>query len=804
MGATNRVCRSGGPLVLVSAVPYPVLGLPVRQQHNEWSTAEPFTGQDATSAAHRAKDWATTPLGPVESWPFELRAAVRTVMPSRVPMLLWWGPDLVQVFNHAYTPVLGDKYPAAVGQPARECWAEVWDELKPLADQVLAGGEATYARNLRLDLRRHGYLEETYWTFSYSPVHAEDGSVAAVFVATTDVTARVLGERRRETLRRLGMLSITEVDTPADVCRAAVAVLADSRADLPVVRAHLRTESGGLELVAGTEDTEVADETLVRQVAATGRTQHVTGAVVAPLVTGSAVVGVLVLGVSRYRELDDAYATFLDLVAAKVASVVGDVTAYGAERARAEALTELDTAKTRFFQNVSHEFRTPLTLLLGPLSVLLEDTALTSRQRDALAAAHRAALRLGKLVDALLDVARAEAGELHGNAELTDVAAVTVECASMFRSAAERAGLALVVEVEKVVAVVDHEMWARIVLNLVSNAIKFTRKGSVTVTLSAGEYSLTLSVADTGVGIPTGDQGRIFERFHRVENIAGRGSEGAGIGLALVSDLATALGGGVAVSSRPGAGSTFTVTVPRVPADHTPVTAGPSRLAEIGGAFVGETRQWEPPSPAASGDPGFDRHILLVEDNADMRDYLVRLLTDQHWSVDAVADAETALARARLHRPDLVLSDVMLPGRDGMTLLRELRADPSLARLPVVLLTARAGAESAVEGLRDGADDYIVKPFHPTELIARVRVHLELSHFRESLITRGEHEAEGLRAAVSSRGTIGQAVGILMALHMCDPDAAFNRLVAMSQRDNVKLRDVASDLVRKFVANIPA
>lgn len=162
-----------------------------------------FTGDDETSAAHRGLDWASTSLGPVESWPVELRSAVRTVMPSQIPMLLWWGPDLVQIFNHAYMPVLGDKFPAAVGQPGSECWAEVWDELAPLADRALSG-RATYSENLQLLLRRHGYLEETYWTFSYSPVHAEDGGVVGIFVATTDVTARVLSERRLESLHAAG------------------------------------------------------------------------------------------------------------------------------------------------------------------------------------------------------------------------------------------------------------------------------------------------------------------------------------------------------------------------------------------------------------------------------------------------------------------------------------------------------------------------------------------------------------------------------------------------------------------------
>ncbi|HEX7303830.1 response regulator [Lentzea sp.] len=755
-----------------------------------------FTGDDGTSAAHRDRDWAATALGPVESWPAELRAAVRTVMPSQIPMLLWWGPGLVQIFNHAYTSVLGEKFPAAVGQPATECWAEVWDELAPLAGRALSG-VSTYSEKLNLFLRRHGYLEETYWTFSYSPVLAEDGTVAGIFVATTDVTAQVLSERRLESLRGLGTVTIAEADTAADVCRAAVEVLRGNPADVPAAQVHLRGADGRHRLVAGYGAAEVPDET-VRLAAKTGLTRYLPGAVVAPLPDG----GVLVLGLSPRRAFDELYATYADLVVAKVAAVVGDANAYAAERARAEALAELDAAKNRLFQNISHEFRTPLTLLLAPLGDLLGDEAVAGERRETLAAAHRAALRLERLVDNLLDVARAQSGHLDARPEPTDLAKLTEECVSMFRAAAEGAGLGLTVTTDPVMAAVDQEMWARIGLNLVSNAIKFTDRGTVAVTLARTGDQLALTVADTGVGIPPGEQDHVFDRFHQVGSVTGRSREGTGIGLALVADLARAMGGGVGLTSAAGQGSTFTVTVPFVPAD----TARPAgeRVARLGAAFLAEARQWEPVPPHPGGGPGGERRIVLVEDNADMRDYLVRLLTGQGWAVDPAADAETALDRIRAARPDLVLTDVMLPGRDGLELLRDLRGDSALSRVPVILLTARAGSESAVDGLVHGADDYVVKPFHPSELVARVRVHLELSRFRESLIAQGEHEAESLRTAVETRGEIGRAVGVLMATRRWDADTAFRHLVGLSQHSNTKLRHVAEAVLTRFAEDLEA
>jgi signal transduction histidine kinase/DNA-binding response OmpR family regulator len=786
-----------------------------------------FDGPGRTGAALRATDWSRTPLGPVENWSDELCAAIRTVLPSRIPMLLWWGPQLAQIFNDAYTPVLGDKYPDAIGQPGAQCWAEAWDQLGPMADAVLAGGGATYAENQLLLLRRHGYLEETYWTFSYSPVRDAAGEIAGIFVATTDVTERVLSDRRMETLRELGTLSTAAAETAADACRGAVEVLARSHADVPIALAYLRADPDGEPVLVASAGLRAGSEPVLDEVATvleTGRPEvldaarfagylpaelsdaPVEQALVLPLVAfgRSAPAGALVLGVNPYRALDLPYRVFAELVASHVSTALTDALAYEAERTRAAALAALDAAKTRFFQNVSHEFRTPLTLLLGPLRTILDGHAdgLPAAQREALATAHRAALRLRRLVDSLLDLVRAEADELHARPEPADVAGLTGDCASMFRSAAETAGVALVVEITDELraaggVLLDREMWAKIVLNLVSNAVKFTEAGSITVRLATADGRLVLTVADTGVGIPGSELGRIFDRFHRAEGGAGRSGEGTGIGLALVRDLAAALGGTVEVSSVPGTGSTFTVSVPWRAASGDGASARPVALGE---AFAGEAGQWRPAGPV-DDEPG---GVLLVEDNADMRDYLTRLLTEQGWPVHAVGDADAALAHARVNRPDLVLSDVMLPGRDGLALLREIRSEGPLNRVPVLLLSARAGADSAVEGLRDGADDYVVKPFHPDELVSRVRAHLELFRLREQVIADNEREAVTLRGALDSRSTVSQAVGLLMATHRCAADTAFQQLVAVSQATNRKVRDIAATVVADFTAELPA
>ncbi|MBN6039159.1 response regulator [Amycolatopsis sp. 195334CR] len=743
-----------------------------------------FAGPGETRARLRGTDWAATPLGPVEDWPVELRGAIRTVLPSNIPMLLWWGPELVQIFNDAYTPVLGDKYPAAIGQPGAECWAEVWDQLGPLAQGVLDGGGATYTEKQQLFLRRHGYLEETYWTFSYSPVYAEDGSVAGVFVATTDVTVAVLAERRMEILRRLGTIDLTDAETTAPAA-AAIRILSDNPADLPVVAISLRGDGTGeapeFRLESG-EAVRLVEYPLI----ATGLPEPV---------------GELVVGISPYREFDESYRGFLELVAARVTAIVNDALAYQTERHRAVALAELDAAKTRFFQNVSHEFRTPLTLLLGPLEALLDEGGLPPDQQRSMTEALRAARRLKRLVDTLLDVATAEAGRLRARREPADPARLTAECVAMFGSAAEQAGLELRVDLGErtgAVAELDQEMWARIVLNLLSNALKFTRRGSIELGLAVRDEQLVLTVADTGTGIPAAELDHVFDRFHRVENAAGRTAEGAGIGLSLVSDLASAMDGTVTVTSEPGAGSTFTVSVPWRPVDAEP--APPTVAASVGAGFAEEAEQWLRPQETEIADG--EARVLLVEDNADMRAHILRLLGTQGWAVDVAADVDGALARIAERKPHLVLSDVMLPGRDGLSLLRELREDPATARLPVMLLTARAGAESAVDGLSHGADDYITKPFHPGELIARVRVNLELSWLREKLIAAGAREAEDLRKALDTRSTVSEAVGLVMAAFRCDADTAFDKLVSFSQSRNVKVRAIAAEVVADFTATI--
>ena len=411
--------------------------------------------------------------------------------------------------------------------------------------------------------------------------------------------------------------------------------------------------------------------------------------------------------------------------------------------AQVHALAELDRAKTSFFSNISHEFRTPLTLMLGPTEDALGSPARTLAGDD-LETLYRNELRLLKLVNALLDFSRIESGRLRASYAPTDLPQLTTELASVFRSAVERAGLDYVIDCDAAIEpiYVDRDMWEKIVLNLLSNALKFTFEGRIGVAIRDAGERVELKVEDTGIGIAAEDIPRVFDRFHRIEGVRARTQEGSGIGLALVADLVRLHGGTVAIDSVPGAGTTFTVVLPKgtahLPADRIvsgAVSAG-DRLRAA--SFVKEAARWLPADAsvaivpveleeAAAPVPGtVPGRILLADDNADMREYLARLL-GRHWSVEAVRDGREALEAARERPPDLVLTDVMMPGLDGFGLLKALRADARTAAVPVIMLSARAGEEARVEGLQTGADDYLVKPFSARELLARVNAQMTLA-----------------------------------------------------------------------------
>ncbi|MBD1906275.1 response regulator [Trichocoleus sp. FACHB-832] len=785
-----------------------------------------FVGGGEMGALMRSRDWSQTPLGAVETWPQSLRTIVPLVLNSRFPMVIWWGKELVLLYNDAWQPILGTKHPKALGRPGQEVWLEIWDIIGVQLESVLETAQATWSDDMLLLVDRYGYTEEAFFTYSYSPIFLETGEVGGAFTAVTETTRRVIGERRLRTLRELAA-STGEAKSVEETCRMACATLANNPYDISfgllylveqegqqarlveTVRIDAGTPAGPKLVDLATEgdcwkfaqvkktgDAEIIDELITRFGMLSGGAwdEPSKQAIVLPIAMAGQkqlLAGFLVLGISPRRAFDDEYRSFFDLVASNIATEIANAQAYEAERKRAEALAELDRAKTTFFSNVSHEFRTPLTLMLSPLEEVIAnlDGTIPPQESEQLLLVQRNGIRLLKLVNSLLDFSRIEAGRVQAAYEPVDLATYTAELASTFRSLIERAGMSLIVDFPPLpeAIYVDRGMWEKIVLNLLSNAFKFTLSGSITVRLQWVDSHVKLSVADTGVGIPAEELPHLFERFHRVENSQGRSFEGSGIGLSLVQELVKLHGGAIAVSSTFGQGSCFTVTIPAGTAHLPPerIRASCTLASTALGAipYVEEAQRWLPEGDfrlpivdfeldnnptnlnLAPANRAAQSKILLADDNADMRDYIRRLLSGS-YTVETVADGVAALTAIENNPPDLVLSDVMMPFMDGFELLRSLRSNPITQDIPIILLSARAGEESRIEGLAAGADDYLIKPFSARELLARVEASLKLARLRQE-------------ATVRERTILGRITDAFMAL---DLDFRFTYANVAAQR----------------------
>jgi signal transduction histidine kinase/DNA-binding response OmpR family regulator len=746
---------------------------------------------------------------------------VQVLLTSRFSMWMAWGPELTFFCNDAYRrDTLGTKYPWALGRPASEVWAEIWDDIGPRIDSVMETGVATWDQSLMLFLERSGYVEETYHTFSYSPLTDDDGVITGMLCVVREDTDSVVGERRMRTLRDLGT-ELAAVHTESQALDLTGQVLAYNRWCLPFALVYLSDDDGTRATLAGSTGTSPgsamapttiavrdtgtpwpASEALAGEavlVDLAGADDVPTGAWTVPP-TNALVVplphqgdgppyGFLVAGLNPHRPVDEGYRGFVTLIAGQVASSIATGRAYAEERRRAEELAELDRAKTAFFTNISHEFRTPLTLLLGPAEDALADEAdaLSPAQRQRVEVVHRNGQRLLKLVNTLLDFSRLECGRVVPQCQPTDLTALTADLTSMFGGAFRRAGLSLATRFEPLPELVhvDREMWAKIVLNLLSNALKFTFEGGVEVALEPTVESVRLVVRDTGTGIDDAEQARLFERFHRVPGARSRTHEGSGIGLALVGELAALHRGTVGVESAVGRGTTFTVAIPFGTAHvegRTGAGADDEAIEAQARGFVAEAMRWlgsEEEHPVAPARASAGTRVLVVDDNADMRHY-VAILLSEHYDVTTAPDGMVALDLARQDPPDLVLTDVMMPNLDGFGLLAALRANPRTVGIPVVMLSARADDDGAVEGLEAGADDYLAKPFSTRELLARVRANLELDRSRRMrLALEGNQRLLDRAQALAHVGSweLDIATG---AIHASDE---LVRQVQMSRRD---------------------
>ncbi len=424
-------------------------------------------------------------------------------------------------------------------------------------------------------------------------------------------------------------------------------------------------------------------------------------------------------------------------------------------------LTELDRLKSEFFANISHELRTPLTLILAPVEDRLSRGA-EGPDREAHEVVRRNAQRLLRLIDDLLDLSRIDAGRLRLVVGPVDLAAMAEQAELAFRPAASARGVRLVVEADPVEDVHgDPHRLEMVLSNLLGNALKFTPEGgTVTLRLGGDAGRVRLSVSDTGGGIAPEDLPRIFQRFYQASGSARRSSGGVGIGLALARELAELHGGTLEVESELGRGTTFVLGLPRG-RDHFRPEVLERRRVQLdvqGGRRAGDRAAELAPAPEQRALPADDDdepilldrgrkpRVLLVEDQPELRE-LIRGLLEGAFEMSVAADGAEGLERILAERPDLVISDVMMPRTSGVELCAAVKADPRLRATPVVLLTAKSGSEAVLEGYASGADDFVTKPFHPRVLVARVRAQLRLRALSLQLAEQARLAAVGTLAA---------------------------------------------------------
>jgi signal transduction histidine kinase/CheY-like chemotaxis protein len=675
-----------------------------------------------------AFDWSATTLGPMAAWPFALRQAVALMLRTPFPVHVSWGPDLVLLHNDAFRSVLGSTRSPAIGRGLRDCFASEWESfIAPRLRSPLERGETSWSHDEMLVLDRHGWDEEVHVASAYVPIGLRsDGGAEGLFAFCLETTDEVVSRRRSDTL--IGLDRVLDVDH-ADVvamCAAAVDHLATS-IDSPVAVVIEPGDSvSDVVAVAGA----VVDGSEVRA----GRSEldamvsRPGGSMVSlaelgltpfdrddwPHVADLATVHEvgdhrLVLGRHPGLWHDDRYSDHNDAIAAKLRVAAARVEFDRRARADHDAHMELDRVRDALLSDVSHELRTPLALISGSTRELRHDDGLTDDERARLwGLTERNIDRLRRLVESLLAYGRLEAGHLEPQFEPCDLARLTADSCHSFVTEFRRAGIDFDVAIEPLAGQVevDPDLWETVVLNLLSNAYKFTLAGRVAVRLEPdGEHRVRFTVSDTGVGIAPEHRELLFERFGRVRDQQARTDEGAGIGLALVAAIVDRHGGSIAVDSTPGVGTTMTVVVP---------TGGPE-----------QPERAETTSPREHAADALDRPVvvdrtkrLLVVDDSDDLLSLLELVLSRHWVVHTASNGEHALDVLEGVTPDLVITDHQMPIVDGPALVRTLRERADTVDVPIILLTGRADADPAVHELIDAV---VRKPFTTHDLVTTAR-----------------------------------------------------------------------------------
>ena len=671
-----------------------------------------FLGGGEMGERMRALDWSTTPLGPVARWPQSLRTTVSICLLSRFPILVWWGPELVMLYNDGFRPSLGQtKHPRALGQPGLECWTETAHITGPMLAGVIQSGEAIWAEDQIALLHRNGFTEECYFTYSHSPVRDESGGVGGVITVVSETTAQVVGARRLHTLRELEAATL-ETESAAETLAIAAGVLAKNPADLPFCRVFLIDGAEQPARRVGSNSAP-ADEDWIQplaRVAASGRAELVTelpaeigpdlagAALVLPLISapGAPPTGFLVAGLSPQRPFDEGYRGFLDLVAASLSLSLTRTRAFEAERRRAEALAALARGKDEFLAMLAHELRNPLAPMRLAVSLLYPRLPDGDRGRRYLAILDRQTATLTRLVEDLLDVERIRRGNIELRRERLDVGSVVQRALEAARALIEprRHEVSVILPTLALHVLGDVVRLEQIVINLLTNAAKYMEPGGrIDVTVALEGERVVLRVRDSGIGIAPEMLTRVFDLFEQGPRDLDRSQGGLGIGLTVVRNLVELHGGTIeAVSEGLGKGAELVVRLPlAAPAER---DAAPLSIDRVREALPESASQ----------------RVLLVDDNLDAVETLGALLTDAGHVVIVAHDGPTALKLAEERPVDLILLDLGLPGMDGFEVARRLRQSGSVRAAVLVAVTGYGGDVDRARSKEAGFDLHMVKP----------------------------------------------------------------------------------------------
>lgn len=641
----------------------------------------------------RSRDWSTSPLGPPQHWPQSLRTVVDLLLQSRFPMFVAWGSELGFLYNDPYAEILGAKHPAALGRRFYDIWSEIWPDISPLIDAAM-NGEATYREDLPLLMNRKGYDEQTWFTFSYSPVRDESGKVAGMFCACTETTGKVVtGQALRESEGRLRALVSAS-------SYAVYRMSADWSQMLALdgqgfIRDTTSPSGGWMGNYIHPDDQAGVMAEVQRSIAekSTFELEH----------RVLRVDGTLGWTLSRAVPLFDAHGNITEWFGA-ASDVSARKEAEEALRASEEQLRGADRRKDEFLAMLAHELRNPLAPIRTGLELIRLAGSTPGAVEKVRTMMARQVEHMVRLIDDLLDVSRITSGRIQLRREPTPLRHLVTSAVDAHIGAMTAKDLTLTVELPDTACVVDVDptRFVQVVSNLLHNATKFTdRGGSVRVSAridaaaSDDRGELTLSVADSGVGIPGHLLPQVFDLFTQGDR--GSSQPGLGIGLALARRLIEMHGGRIDVrSDGPGRGSEFTLRLP-VPVD------------------ARTDQAQDPPSG-----PAVECRVLVVDDNRDAALMTAMLVEQLGGECRTAYDGESGLAAMRDHRPDVVLLDIGMPGIDGYETCRRIRRQFGDA-VVVVALTGFGQDQDKEHAVDAGFNAHLTKPADPAALAQLLR-----------------------------------------------------------------------------------